>query len=77
MGSWYDDLADAGGTQRSEGIAPFVGVPDFEKVLKVGLRGTIRECEQKIREFTDTKGEDLEALEFWQSVIIVCEAVPK
>lgn len=74
MGDWYDDLADAGGVQRSEGYPAFVGVPYFEKILNIGLRGIINQCESQIYRFKEARGEDLEALEFWQSAIISCEA---
>lgn len=74
MGSWYDDLADAGGVQRTEGYPQFVGVPDFARILRIGLRGHIRECEQKIETFRESKSHDTEALEFWQAVIIASEA---
>lgn len=73
LGTWYDDLADAGGVQRTEGYPQFVGVPDFGKILKRGLRGIISDCESQIQKFREQKGEDMEALAFWQSVVIVCE----
>jgi formate C-acetyltransferase len=45
------------------------------KILKVGLRGYIEEAESHIDSFIENKETDINKLYFWQSAVIVLEAV--
>ncbi len=52
--------------------------PDYEKMLKVGLRGLIEETREKIATLDSAPAKDPEALKkrsFYKAVEIVCEAV--
>jgi len=47
----------------------------FERVINEGLRSIIDEAKQKIAEFKQTLEADIDKLYFWQSVVIVLEAM--
>jgi formate C-acetyltransferase len=47
----------------------------WSKILRVGLRGYINECERRIEDFIAHGDIDVDKLYFWQSSIIVLEAV--
>ncbi len=75
VGTWYDDVVEAGGTQNyAEQRPPFLHAPVWAKVRNRGLRGIIKEAEERIRDFKEKREQDLEKLDFWEAVIISCQA---
>lgn len=63
-------LTEAGGISHT--------APDYEKLLKVGLRGLIEETKGKIEKLDHSPSTDSEALKkrtFYKAVEIICEAV--
>ena len=48
---------------------------NWPKILRVGLRGYIEEAKRHIDEYTIEQGKDVNKVYFWNSVIIVLEAV--
>ncbi len=53
-----------------------LGIPDYEKILQVGLRGLIQETEEKLEQIDQTVPDDyIEQKEFLQAVIISLKAV--
>ncbi|MBT4521390.1 MAG: hypothetical protein HOC23_15430 [Halieaceae bacterium] len=55
---------------------PYVRGPiQFEKIIKQGLRALIDEASAKIEEFKASSEADIDKLYFWESVIIVNEAL--
>ncbi|MBI2857735.1 MAG: hypothetical protein HYX90_01545 [Chloroflexi bacterium] len=74
-GTWYDDVVEAGGTQHyAEQRPPFLAVPIWAQVRTRGLRGIIKEAEERIRDFKEKRELDSEKLDFWEAVIISCQA---
>lgn len=49
-------------------------LPDYEKVLRVGLRGIIEEARRKSARLDPTRPAEFEQMEFLRSVITVCRA---
>jgi len=74
-GTWYRDVVDAKGALAYEWNPCFEAVPMFGKLLASGLQRIIEEAESNIQKFVEERRTDLERLWFWQSVIIVCNAV--
>ena len=55
---------------------PYLRAPlMFEEVLTKGVRNIINKAEANIRQIGDSSEESDEKINFWQSVIIVCEAL--
>jgi len=78
VGSWAQDIADAKGSDPTPDSGYFPGVTCrgmWEKVLSKGMRGMIEEAEAGLRRFKEMKETDINKLYFWQSAIIVCEAM--
>ncbi len=74
-GTWYDDVVKAGGAEHlAEHRPPFWHVPDWADVRTRGLRGIIKEAEERIEDFKEKREHDLEKLDFWEAVIISCQA---
>lgn len=74
MGSWYDDTLKSGGTFLQDG-APFDDIiPRFNRLVKEGLRGHIKEAEERIQAWRDNREHDVDKLYFWQASVISCEA---
>jgi formate C-acetyltransferase len=78
VGSWAKDVEaaklkdpslDAVITGQSTSIL------SWRKILRVGLRGYINECKQHIEDYIAAQGTDIDKVYFWQSSIIVLEAV--
>jgi pyruvate-formate lyase len=77
-GPWAQDIADAKGADPTPDSGYFPGVTNramWEKVLSRGMRGLIEEAEAGIRRFKEMKETDINKLYFWQSAVIVCEAM--
>jgi len=78
VGTWARDIADAKGADPTPDSGYFPGVTNralWEKVLSRGMRGLIEEAEAGIKRFKEMKETDVNKLYFWQSAIIVCEAM--
>lgn len=50
-------------------------VPDYEKLLRLGLNGYIEECERLIAETKGGTKEKQEKIDFWKGCIIICKAL--
>jgi formate C-acetyltransferase len=78
MGSWPQDITDAKGADPTPDSGYFPGVTCrgmWEKILSRGMRGLIKEAEAGLRRFKEMKETDINKMYFWQSTIIVCEAM--
>jgi pyruvate-formate lyase len=78
VGAWAQDITDAKGADPTPDSGYFPGITCkamWEKVLSKGLRGMIEEAKAGLRRFQEMKETDINKLYFWQSAIIVCEAV--
>ncbi len=77
VGTWAEDveaakLKDPG---LQDGITPqTTSTFNWEKILKVGLRGFINECQEHIDKYIAEQGTDINKIYFWRSAIIVLEA---
>ena len=49
-------------------------VPNYPKVLKLGLKGIIKRCKEKIEEVSFVNHDTQRLIDFWEGVIIECEA---
>jgi pyruvate-formate lyase len=78
VGTWAQDITEAKGSDPTPDSGYFPGVTCrgmWEKLLAKGMRGLIEEAEDGIRRFQEMKETDVNKLYFWQSAIIVCEAM--
>ncbi len=78
VGTWAQDISDAKGSDPTPDSGYFPGVTNkamWEKVLSKGMRGMIEEAEAGLQRFQEMKETDINKLYFWQSAIIVCEAM--
>ena len=77
VGTWAEDaeaakLKDPG---LQDGITPqTTSTFNWEKILKIGLRGFINECQEHIDKYIAEQGTDINKIYFWRSAIIVLEA---
>jgi formate C-acetyltransferase len=78
VGDWAQDITDAKGADPTPDSGYFPGITCrgmWEKVLSKGMRGMIEEAQAGLRRFQEMKETDVNKLYFWQSAIIVCEAM--
>jgi pyruvate-formate lyase len=78
VGTWAQDISDAKGADPTPDSGYFPGVTCrgmWEKLLSKGLRGLIEEAKAGLQRFDEMKETDINKLYFWQSAIIVCEAL--
>ncbi|MBN1189336.1 MAG: hypothetical protein JXA46_06255 [Dehalococcoidales bacterium] len=78
VGTWAQDITDAKGSDPTPDSGYFPGITCrgmWEKILSGGLRGMIAEAEAGIRRFREMQETDIDKFHFWQSAIIVCEAM--
>ncbi|MBI2909132.1 MAG: hypothetical protein HYX92_15920 [Chloroflexi bacterium] len=76
FGEWYEDaMAIRAVSYPYEQVPYFPGVPMWDKLLKMGMRGIVHEAEAGIERFRETDENDPEKIYFWQAIIIVCQAV--
>ncbi|MGD9118636.1 MAG: pyruvate formate lyase family protein [Dehalococcoidia bacterium] len=77
-GTWAQDISDAKGADPTPDSGYFPGITNrgmWEKILSRGMRGMIEEAEAGLQRFREMKETDINKLHFWQSAIIVCEAM--
>jgi formate C-acetyltransferase len=78
VGTWAQDISDTKGSDPTPDSGYFPGITNramWEKVLSKGMRGMIEEAKEGLQRFKEMKETDINKLYFWQSAIIVCEAV--
>jgi formate C-acetyltransferase len=78
VGSWADDISEAKGADPTPDSGYYPGVTCrgmWEKILSKGIRGLIEEAKTGLQRFKEMKETDINKLYFWQSAIIVCEAM--
>ncbi|OGO07658.1 MAG: hypothetical protein A2Y92_01575 [Chloroflexi bacterium RBG_13_57_8] len=78
VGDWAGDITDAKGADPTPDSGYFPGVTCrglWEKVLSKGMTGLMAEAEAGLQRFKEMKETDVSKLYFWQSAIIVCEAM--
>jgi pyruvate formate-lyase/glycerol dehydratase family glycyl radical enzyme len=78
LGTWAQDISEAKGADPTPDSGYFPGITCrglWEKLLAKGMRGLIAEAEAGIRRFQAMQETDINKLYFWQSAIIVCEAM--
>jgi formate C-acetyltransferase len=78
VGTWAQDITEAKGSDPTPDSGYFPGITCramWEKVLSKGMRGMIEEAEAGLQRFKEMKETDINKLYFWQSAIIVCEAM--
>jgi pyruvate-formate lyase len=78
VGSWAQDITDAKGSDPTPDSGYFPGITCrgmWEKILSEGLRGMIEEAQAGIRRFREMQETDISKFYFWQSAILVCEAM--
>jgi len=78
VGTWAQDITEAKGSDPTPDSGYFPGITCrgmWEKVLSKGMRGLIEEAEGGLQRFNEMKETDINKLYFWQSAIIVCEAM--
>jgi formate C-acetyltransferase len=78
VGTWAQDITEAKGSDPTPDSGYFPGVTCrgmWEKLLSKGMRGLIEEAKDGLQRFSKMKETDINKLYFWQSAIIVCEAL--
>ncbi|HEX7475050.1 MAG TPA: pyruvate formate lyase family protein, partial [Dehalococcoidales bacterium] len=78
VGTWVQDITDAKGSDPTPDSGYFPGITCrgmWEKILSLGLRGMISEAEVGLRRFREMRETDINKFYFWQSAVIVCEAM--
>jgi pyruvate-formate lyase len=78
VGTWAQDITEAKGSDPTPDSGYFPGITCramWEKVLSRGLRGMIEEAEAGIKRFQEMRETDINKFYFWQSAVIVCEAM--
>ena len=77
-GSWADDITEAKGADPTPDSGYFPGITCrgmWEKMLAKGMKGLMEEAKAGLKRFEEMKETDVSKLYFWQSAIIVCEAM--
>ncbi|MBN1692525.1 MAG: hypothetical protein JW845_03110 [Dehalococcoidales bacterium] len=78
VGTWAQDISEAKGADPTPDSGYYPGVTCrgmWEKLLSKGMGGLIEEAKAGIQRFQEMKENDVNKLYFWQSAIIVCEAM--
>jgi formate C-acetyltransferase len=78
VGTWAQDISEAKGADPTPDSGYFPGITCrglWEKLLVKGMRGLIEEAKAGIQRFQEMQETDINKLYFWQSAVIVCEAM--
>jgi len=75
FGTWQDDVTEARGQAPYHYAPPGYGITYYDQVFAVGLRGIMREAQERIDCARETGVDDPEKVWFWQSVILVSEGL--
>ena len=78
VGSWAKDAEDAKLKDPSLDAAitgQSTSLLSWQKILRVGLKGYIKECQEHIDAYIAAGGTDIDKIYFWQSAVIVLQAV--
>jgi formate C-acetyltransferase len=78
LGDWPKDATDAKVKDPTLDAGIFgqvTSVPMWEKLLKNGLRSYIEEAQKHIDEFREKQQTSIDAFYFWQSSVMVCQAI--
>jgi pyruvate-formate lyase len=78
VGDWAQEITEAKGSDPTPDSGYFPGITCrgmWEKLLSKGMRGLIEEAKAGIQRFKEMKETDINKFYFWQSAIIVCEAM--
>ncbi len=78
VGTWAEDTTEAKGSDPTPDSGYFPGLTCrgmWEKILAHGMRGMIEEANANIKRFKEMEEADINKLYFWQSAVIVCEAM--
>jgi formate C-acetyltransferase len=78
LGDWPKDTTDAKVKDPTLDAGIFgqvTSVPMWGKLLSKGLRSVIEEAQGHIDAFRETQSTDIDKFYFWQSAVIVCEAI--
>ncbi len=73
IGDWFDNLVEAG-TYRYDSGPQCFHVPQYDKLLRLGYSGIIKEAEDRIQSWLDNQESEIGKLHFWQAVVIACKA---
>ncbi|MFC2006253.1 pyruvate formate lyase family protein [Chloroflexota bacterium] len=74
-GSWQDDVTEARGQAAYHYAPPGYGITYYDNVFAKGLRGIIKELQERLDHAEETGVDDPEQIWFWQSAIIVSEGL--
>lgn len=75
FGTWQDDVADARGQAPYHYAPPGYGITYYDEVFAKGLKGIIKDVEERLANAEASGVEDPEKIWFWQAVLNVSKGV--